>query len=101
MRQNKIKGLIKAVTIKALSIDQRKPINQIGELYKICFLRFKFLFLTKKYINIIVQKKRSDPEAGVIDEFSKEGTIVKIKIIAKVKKNDVKYQNNPFLCHIT
>ena len=84
-------GKIINETQNALVIDQKKPINQTGDMYLICFSKFISFRLNKRYRSNSTQKYLNGPELGVAAEFTKVGPAETTNNIDQVNKNAMRY----------
>ena len=84
-------GKIINETQNALVTDQKKPINQTGNIYVICFSKFIFFKLNKRYKSKIIQKYLNGPELGTMAGFSKAGPADTTNSIVQVNRNAMRY----------
>ena len=84
-------GIMINETQNALVIDQKKPTNQTGNIYLICFSKFISFRLNKRYRSNSIQKYLIEPVLGVIAKFSKLGPAETTNNIVQVNKNAMRY----------
>ena len=84
-------GKIINETQNALVIDQKKPINQTGNIYLICFSKFISFSLNKRYRSSRTQKYLNGPVLGTEAELSKLGPAETTNNIDQVNKNAMRY----------